>query len=129
MIHVSDAEALSANLGLVSAGDCLLQLLDSLPLPVIVPKLYEAAISAGSSMKHEAAFRVAASLPPVHTAVLTHCMAFLKALVDRRHEGKDALLGRLGVIWAQVLMRPPPERSIADAIPMKQFVELFLRDT
>jgi hypothetical protein len=92
LVHATDTPASPV----AAVADCLLHFLDSLP-SLVPPGLYDAALGAGDAASPDGAYRVAAALPALHAVVFTHCLAFLKTLLDRRDESEqEALADRLG---------------------------------
>ncbi|KAJ1963973.1 hypothetical protein GGI12_001721 [Dipsacomyces acuminosporus] len=120
----SAAMAAPHDIGVDTAATCLVDLLRSLPEPLIPTELYSACIEAGG-ISRAAALEALEVLPPGNLNVLLYLLAFLRVAISKGAASTQCVAH----VFARALLRPPQgkEPAASDADKAEAFVSFLLR--
>ncbi|KAJ2547597.1 hypothetical protein EV175_005156 [Coemansia sp. RSA 1933] len=107
------------DMGVDTVASCLVDLLRSLPEPLVPLELYGACIEAGG-ISRAATLEALEDLAPENLNVLIYLLAFLRDAVEKGATSAQ----RVAQVFAKALLRPPPDRSIDESDSKR--AELFL---
>ncbi|KAJ1896931.1 hypothetical protein LPJ81_004636 [Coemansia sp. IMI 209127] len=107
------------DVGVDTVASCLIDLLRSLPEPLVPMELYSACVEAGG-ISRAAALEALEDLAPENLNVLIYLLAFLRDAIEKGATSAQ----RVAQVFSKALLRPPLERAIDESDGER--AELFL---
>ncbi|KAJ1952685.1 hypothetical protein EC988_003414 [Linderina pennispora] len=121
---IADAANIAHDVGVDTVAMVLVDLLKSLPEPLIPTEMYSACVEAGG-ISRAAALEAMEVLPPGNLNVVVYLLAFLREAVDQGSVSAQ----RVASVFSTVLLRAPRERyqTPGDNEKAENFVSFLLR--
>ncbi|KAJ2451010.1 hypothetical protein EV183_003904 [Coemansia sp. RSA 2336] len=121
---IAARSALPHDAGVDTVASCLIELLRSLPEPLIPEPLFAACIEAGG-ISRAAALEALEVLAPGNLNVLVYLLAFLREVVERG----AASAARIACVFSRALLRPPADYTLTDneSTNAQSFIMFLLR--